>query len=566
MAEQFLQSLTVTLKQYLSLDTGQYMIPFSQRPYEWTEVQVERLFRDLTSLGLPGAYETKHVLNFFTFSNEEEKLKLFDGQQRTVTTLMIYAEGLRLSVERGELNVKFASKKYQNYISDEDENGTVTPKVVFDKGEVTDEFYKLIDFENDYLVKEHEGLDLSIRSFIRNRLKIQQLWREIVSDDPDVVVKEILSRFLESTYLIEIIATTEEVAQRMFETLNNTGKTLESYYVLKNDLVSKLGESVVREKWNKLDDLLGDLDRRTFLSTVATLFAGKIDKQNVLESIYTSYEGGISIGLLDALLEIAVAYDKAINPNQMEISNVIERDEYNYTIDSLRDVFGLKQQTPMLTAMILSNYSTSDEIAVLKKVKSLAVRLLFFKEGRANSFENPLAEMAHAVYEDKIPVKEIFNKLQEGGLNISDDSLRSVIVDREITTPSARKKAKFVFKELYNQELAKNQSETMLPNNLQKIHYEHILPEKPKSGSEWMKDFPDDTTREHLTKTLGSATLLIGSKNEKLGNKEFSDKREIYKTSSLIENRRLAENKRWTAKEIKKRSVLLAEQFVKLYK
>lgn len=565
MAEQFLQSLTVTLKQYLSLDTGQYMIPFSQRPYEWTEVQVERLFRDLTSLGLPGAYETKHVLNFFTFSNEEEKLKLFDGQQRTVTTLMIYAEGLRLSVERGELNVKFASKKYQNYISDEDENGTVTPKVVFDKGEVTDEFYKLIDFENDYLVKEHEGLDLSIRSFIRNRLKIQQLWREIVSDDPDVVVKEILSRFLESTYLIEIIATTEEVAQRMFETLNNTGKTLESYYVLKNDLVSKLGESVVREKWNKLDDLLGDLDRRTFLSTVATLFAGKIDKQNVLESIYTSYEGGISIGLLDALLEIAVAYDKAINPNQMEISNVTERDEYNYTIDSLRDVFGLKQQTPMLTAMILSNYSTSDEIAVLKKVKSLAVRLLFFKEGRANSFENPLAEMAHAVYEDKIPVKEIFNKLQEGGLNISDDSLRSVIVDREITTPSARKKAKFVFKELYNQELAKNQSETMLPNNLQKIHYEHILPEKPKSGSEWMKDFPDDTTREHLTKTLGNATLLIGSKNEKLGNKEFSDKREIYKTSSLIENRRLAENKRWTAKEIKKRSVLLAEQFVKLY-
>ncbi|RAU05933.1 hypothetical protein DEJ53_08225 [Weissella confusa] len=566
MAEQFLQSLTVTLKQYLSLDTGQYMIPFSQRPYEWTEVQVERLFRDLTSLVLPGAYETKHVLNFFTFSNEEEKLKLFDGQQRTVTTLMIYAEGLRLSVERGELNVKFASKKYQNYISDEDENGTVTPKVVFDKGEVTDEFYKLIDFENDYLVKEHEGLDLSIRSFIRNRLKIQQLWREIVSDDPDVVVKEILSRFLESTYLIEIIATTEEVAQRMFETLNNTGKTLESYYVLKNDLVSKLGESVVREKWNKLDDLLGDLDRRTFLSTVATLFAGKIDKQNVLESIYTSYEGGISIGLLDALLEIAVAYDKAINPNQMEISNVIERDEYNYTIDSLRDVFGLKQQTPMLTTMILSNYSTSDEIAVLKKVKSLAVRLLFFKEGRANSFENPLAEMAHAVYEDKIPVKEIFNKLQEGGLNISDDSLRSVIVDREITTPSARKKAKFVFKELYNQELAKNQSETMLPNNLQKIHYEHILPEKPKSGSEWMKDFPDDTTREHLTKTLGNATLLIGSKNEKLGNKEFSDKREIYKTSSLIENRRLAENKRWTAKEIKKRSVLLAEQFVKLYK
>ncbi|MGL5688944.1 MAG: GmrSD restriction endonuclease domain-containing protein, partial [Weissella cibaria] len=97
MAEQFLSAQTVTLKQYLSRDNGQYTIPFSQRPYEWGEAQVNRLFKDLTALGLSENSEDKHVLNFFTFSNEEGSLKLFDGQQRTVTTLMIYAEGLKIA-------------------------------------------------------------------------------------------------------------------------------------------------------------------------------------------------------------------------------------------------------------------------------------------------------------------------------------------------------------------------------------------------------------------------------------------------------------------------------------
>lgn len=565
MAEQFLSAQTVTLKQYLSRDNGQYTIPFSQRPYEWGEAQVNRLFKDLTALGLSENSEDKHVLNFFTFSNEEGSLKLFDGQQRTVTTLMIYAEGLKIAVERKELEPKFASKRYQNYISDED--GNVTSKVVFDKKEVTDVFYSLLDLENKDIFEEYESSDSSIQTFIDNKKYIHELWMVFVAEHPGIKVKDVLTSFLDSSYLIQIVATTEEVAQKMFETLNNTGKSLEDYYVLKNDLVSSLGVENVREKWNKLDDLLGEINRTSFLSTFATLTKGKTSKSELIDTLFNpDAEKEVHEQLLQLLLSVADAYSKAVNPNQLDIIDKNDREKYAYLTEMLTDVFSLKQHIQILTAMIAKKYTDEDKIAVLTTIKNLAVKLLFFKEGRANQFESPLAELAHAIYTEELSVNDIQEILSEGPLYVSDDSLRAIIVEREITTPSARKKAKFVFKELYDYEFENSQSETRLPNILQQIHYEHILPEKPKEKSQWLKDFSDDTERRHLTNVLGNATLLIGLKNEKLGNKEFDVKREVYSTSFLPENKKLAVLTKWTPIEIKKRSNDLAERFIQLYK
>ncbi|MYV35916.1 DUF262 domain-containing protein [Weissella cibaria] len=567
MAEQFLSAQTVTLKQYLSRDNGQYTIPFSQRPYEWGEAQVNRLFKDLTALGLSENFEDKHVLNFFTFSNEEGSLKLFDGQQRTVTTLMIYAEGLKIAVERKELEPKFASKRYQNYISDEDEDGNVTSKVVFDKKEVTDVFYSLLDLENKDIFEEYESSDSSIQTFIDNKKYIHELWMVFVAEHPGIKVKDVLTSFLDSSYLIQIVATTEEVAQKMFETLNNTGKSLEDYYVLKNDLVSSLGVENVREKWNKLDDLLGEINRTSFLSTFATLTKGKTSKSELIDTLFNpDAEKEVHEQLLQLLLSVADAYSKAVNPNQLDIIDKNDREKYAYLTEMLTDVFSLKQHIQILTAMIAKKYTDEDKIAVLTTIKNLAVKLLFFKEGRANQFESPLAELAHAIYTEELSVNDIQEILSEGPLYVSDDSLRAIIVEREITTPSARKKAKFVFKELYDYEFENSQSETRLPNILQQIHYEHILPEKPKEKSQWLKDFSDDTERRHLTNVLGNATLLIGLKNEKLGNKEFDVKREVYSTSFLPENKKLAVLTKWTPIEIKKRSNDLAERFIQLYK
>lgn len=52
------------LRGYLGLNTdvGILSIPFSQRPYEWTQAEVTRLFSDLTSLYFNE--DQIHMLNF----------------------------------------------------------------------------------------------------------------------------------------------------------------------------------------------------------------------------------------------------------------------------------------------------------------------------------------------------------------------------------------------------------------------------------------------------------------------------------------------------------------------
>ena len=103
-----------TLNSYLKIngETGVLNIPFSQRPYEWEKTQVMRLFNDLVSL--KDENEEMHMLNFFTLSREGNQQKIFDGQQRTITSILILAA---FAINLNELGEEEAARTiYTEYI------------------------------------------------------------------------------------------------------------------------------------------------------------------------------------------------------------------------------------------------------------------------------------------------------------------------------------------------------------------------------------------------------------------------------------------------------------------
>ncbi len=59
------------------------------------------------------------------------------------------------------------------------------------------------------------------------------------------------------------------------------------------------------------------------------------------------------------------------------------------------------------------------------------------------------------------------------------------------------------------------------------FHIEHILPQKPNSSSQWVKDF-NKKERELYTHSLANLTLLGGKKNAQASNLDFKEKKEIY--------------------------------------
>lgn len=108
-------STTCRLGSYIDLDLNQYKIPFNQRIYEWKKSETERLWNDFIHVSsVDGA---QHMLNFITLVQEDEDSDcyIFDGQQRTITCVLIFsAIARKINEIKNNLNDDddFESKEY----------------------------------------------------------------------------------------------------------------------------------------------------------------------------------------------------------------------------------------------------------------------------------------------------------------------------------------------------------------------------------------------------------------------------------------------------------------------
>jgi hypothetical protein len=60
------------------------------------------------------------------------------------------------------------------------------------------------------------------------------------------------------------------------------------------------------------------------------------------------------------------------------------------------------------------------------------------------------------------------------------------------------------------------------------ISVEHVLPQTPSIGSQWLIDFPDQTDREKWVHKIANLVLLTRRKNSQAGNLDFAEKKSKY--------------------------------------
>ena len=87
---------------------------------------------------------------------------------------------------------------------------------------------------------------------------------------------------------------------------------------------------------------------------------------------------------------------------------------------------------------------------------------------------------------------------------------------------------------------------------------EHVYPQR--------LDAPDrDADLETVKHTLGNLTMLSSGENIAMGNRDFSDKRTLFKKSNLRMNRKIAENENWTRVSVEERTMLLSEMAERIF-
>lgn len=559
--KELVHSETKKLSEYLKLESNNtFLIPFSQRSYEWGKPEVTRLFNDLTSLY--NGDQKYHMLNFFTlYRDDDENLRIFDGQQRTVTCMLILAViAQRLYAQK---DVEAAKQIHEDYFAKTDalrSDKEDQKKLIFDPGEDNSFFYQATDinfnFRADLEKTKSIKLSNNQKAISNNLLHINHLLDEFIQINDNVDLKKLVTSIIDQTLLVEFDANEEEVALSMFESLNNTGKNIEKYYVLKNDMVKCLGEDSVKQKWGEIDSALTGLNHNDFLTATTTLKGGKTTTANVLDHLYLDKEDQSSMKeLLNLLSRSASEFLKICNPSQMGLSKENRKDitTYQSYTNHIR-LFNMKQHRPIILAMLLTNKPLTEVNQVLEAILALTVKNFFFNEQKANTIEKKFADYANLMYTDHLTTDKLLNNIRN--LCVDDEQLKVSIERKRMTKPNT--KIAFILREAYNYSYRHNELEVSSSNN----DVEHILPVHPNQNSKWLTWFPDEDEREKLTSNIGNLTLWLDKDNRSLKNAEFADKCEKYMGSGLQENRLIAQEKQWTIREIQNRAIRMADKIV----
>ncbi|MBF4500466.1 DUF262 domain-containing protein [Savagea sp. SN6] len=565
--ENLLKADSITVQKYLNVVDGRFRIPFTQRPYEWTKKQVSRLFYD--AMGVAERKNHQHILNFVTIYKEEidgqSYRNIYDGQQRTVTLFLIVAAFVEL-IDEMEGSDNSASKIRSEFLRKEgwEIDKKEEPNLVFDNEDTTIFFEQyVIDREQlaEFQMTDHEKHIKQNYDWIAKELR-----RYIVEQNLDVKeIRRYLSQILNNMHIIVLQTINEEVANQMFETLNNTGKKLANFYVLKNNCVKMIGEEKTSKYWEEIEQNTDGLNKNQFFTQFVSLYNGKTSDAKTIDALelHGHFKTPEAVEkmlkhMVEASFTFLTLHQPAQRRNQGKEESVKEQKRFGDLIEAVQ-LFKATQYRPVIMAMEVTNAYTLEEVNnVLESILHLQVRNFFIGERKNNTVEAFFPRIAQEIMAKAYESQNIIHKIQE--MTLSDQSVKAALQER-IFKKTEVKRVRYLLQQIYTYE---NSEEILINDNSMHVNLEHILPQNPREDSLW-KDLFLQETIENYVGSLGNMTLVLSKANSSIGNKEFDEKRVILAKSQIPQNQEIAQNEQWTPYVIDQRVESLADSLVKVF-
>ena len=216
-----------------------FKVPVYQRNYDWTNIQCEKLFQDIMKAGENNHQHFTGTVVYIDDVNGGSGLNevlIIDGQQRfsSLTLLLMY------------LNNRLRTLG-QNY--------TMIEQMIFSEAYGTKSFNINVDDRSDCMnaIFNDQPFDTTdVGESVRN---LYGRYNDIIDVFPDDDITDgMLLHFCdwlaEKVFFIEIVATTEQDAHKVFVTMNDRGLSLTSTEMLKGYLLSEIKDDAKREKLN----------------------------------------------------------------------------------------------------------------------------------------------------------------------------------------------------------------------------------------------------------------------------------------------------------------------------
>ena len=536
-----------------------FVIPEYQRPYAWTDEQVETLFEDLweftaTSGGTEreGSYFLGSVVSY---ENEDGEQEIIDGQQR-ITSLFLLLRAIYTKLVATPASERTAEAN--NFI------GKIEPAIWR-----TNKLTGTVDYKNILLtsrVVNNDGNEI-LRSILetgcadekakdnysKNYLNFQALFDKHSTENP-LMVYQFIYALLNQAILLPITADTQDTALTIFSTLNDRGLPLSDADIFKAKIYNQLEPEAKKafiERWKDLDEQATDANesiQQLFYYNMFYYRALEQDTKTTTPGVRKYYAANkferlYKPELIDTLFVILNLW-KVVNKGE-EIENEAwsKNMKIKQTLDTLSSYPNEFWKYPVVIYYVCYRKKENFEARFALFLNKLLMELMtkYLMISTINAVKPDILKLNSAIVASDVPTFEFKN------IDLAQ-------LEPYIQNPN-RNAVRMLLKTL-----AYELQDELLPA---KWEIEHIFPLKWQTN--YFPDESDEIIKEKI-EHIGNKLPFEKKLNIVAGNGYFAKKKKEYTASkSAITNAMgISDVQNWNMDSIMKRDIRISDEIIKI--
>lgn len=522
----------------------QFEIPDYQRPYAWTTEQATELFDDLHSAMLDarvsGATSQYFLGSIVLIKNDREpKSSVVDGQQRLSTLTMLFAVLREAMPHAADDITDFLYKKGKVSLGEKNEYRLTAREEDVD-------FFRTNIQEPGGIAQLVTSTDKLEDSRLRYRENAMLLLAKAKALPPADLIA--LWQFLANNCSLVVISTPDlEAAYRIFSVLNNRGLDLAPIDIIKAQVLglirTKAGDiksRVYAKEWSRIETSLGRDAFGDLFGHIRSIYAKKKQKYILVKEFQehvTEYNNPIA--LIDSVIKPyaevwdfvrdadfeATEHAETINEHLFWLNRV----DFKDWVPPALVYFKRFRQKPKLLAEFFESLERLTYFMLVTKVginERIETYAALIKDIESTAFDGALVTLGTLALTDK--QKRDFVAALDGDIYRNLPKARMALVLRLESLVRA--------------------PGVQLQNA---VSLEHVLPQNPPDGSDWIKWFPDEDERDCWTHRLANLVPLDRNKNSSASNYDFSKKKDAYfrgkgKASPFVLTQEVRSENEWT--------------------
>lgn len=534
-----------------------FVVPEYQRPYAWTDEQVETLFEDLweftaTSGGTEqeGSYFLGSIVSY---ENEYGEQEIIDGQQR-ITSLFLLLRAIYTKLVVTPVTERTAEAN--NFI------GKIEPAIWR-----TNKLTGTVDYKNILLtsrVVNNEGNEIlrtiletgkadenAKDNYSKNYRHFQALFDKHSTENP-LMVYQFIYALLNQAILLPITADTQDTALTIFSTLNDRGLPLSDADIFKAKIYNQLepeSKKAFIERWKELDEQATDANesiQQLFYYSMFYYRALEQDTKTTTPGVRKYYAANkferlYKPELMDTLFVILNLWKVVNKGEEIEDEAWSKNMKIKQTLDILSSYPNEFWKYPVVIYYVCYRKEEDFEVRFSLFLKKLLMELMtkYLMIPTINAVKPDILKLNSAIVTSDVPTFE-FKHTDMAQL------------EPYIQNPN-RNTVRMLLKTL-----AYEQQNELLPA---KWEIEHIFPQKWQTN--YFPDAPDSIIKEKI-EHIGNKLPFEKKLNIVAGNGYFGKKKKEYAESKIAITNTFGTSdvQDWDMDSIMKRDIRISDEII----